>query len=46
MKISKERMKKLKHLKKLIKSGKYNWDKAIENTADKIIKNPESLMWR
>lgn len=37
---------KLKQLKKAIKSGKYDWKKAIEDTADKIIDYPQALLWR
>lgn len=39
-------MNKIKELKKLIKSGKYDWQKAIESAAEKIINNPEVLLWR
>lgn len=33
-------------IKKLIKAGYYDWKKAVEDAADRIIANPESLMWR
>lgn len=36
----------VKDIKKSIKNGSYDWDSAIENTADRIIDNPESLLWR
>lgn len=37
---------KLKQLKKAIKSGKYDWKKAIEDTANKIVDYPQALLWR
>lgn len=37
---------KLQNLKRNLKKGSYDWDKAIENTADRIIDNPESLLWK
>lgn len=33
-------------LKKAIKKGTYDWDKAVKATADRIVENPESLLWR
>lgn len=33
-------------VKAAISNGSYNWDKAIENSAEKILNNPESLLWR
>lgn len=37
---------KLKQLKKAIKGGKYDWNKAIEDTATKIVDYPQVLLWR
>lgn len=37
---------KLKQLKKTIKCGKYDWNKAIEDTANKIVDYPQALLWR
>ena len=37
---------KLKQFKKAIKSGKYDWKKAIEDTATKIVDYPQALLWR
>lgn len=37
---------KIKILKKLIKSGKYDWDFAIKCAAEKIVNNSEVLLWR
>ena len=37
---------KLKQLRKAIKSGKYDWKKAIEDTAAKIVDYPQALLWR
>lgn len=37
---------KLKQLKKAIKGGKYDWNKAIEDTANKIVDYPQALLWR
>ena len=37
---------KLKQLKKAIKGGKYDWKKAIEDTANKIVDYPQALLWR
>lgn len=45
-KLTKERKAELKVLRKAIKKGEYNWLKAIEGTANKIVENPESLLWR
>lgn len=39
-------MKDLKALKKAIKEGKYDLNKAIKSAADKIASNPEVLLWR
>ena len=32
-------------IKKAIKNGTYDWNKAIEQTADRIVENPQSLLW-
>lgn len=45
-KISKERKLELKALRRAIKRGQYDWTKAVEGTADKILEHPESLLWR
>lgn len=37
---------KIKTIKKLIKTGKYDWNKAINSTAEKILKHPEVLLWK
>lgn len=37
---------KVAEIKKAIKKGSYDWKKAIEGAADKIVKNPEVLLWR
>ena len=37
---------KVKEIKKAIKNKTYNWEKAIEHTAERICDNPESLLWR
>ena len=37
---------KIKVLKKAIKKGNYNLEKAIQNAADRIIDNPQVLVWR
>lgn len=39
-------MKDLENLKKLIKLGEYDWDAATEDAAEKILNNPEALLWR
>lgn len=40
------RTEKIKEIKKAIKNKTFDWDKAIEETAKKIMNNPESLLWR
>lgn len=40
------RSEKIKEIKNKIKKGTFDWDKAIEETAKKIVENPESLLWR
>lgn len=36
----------IKAIKEMIANGTYDWESAIENTADRIIECPESLIWR
>lgn len=36
---------KIENLKKAIENGTYDWAAAIEHTAERIIKYPESLTW-
>lgn len=36
----------VKDIRKSIKNGSYDWDSAIDDTADRIIDNPESLLWQ
>ena len=38
--------KKLKNLKKSLKKKTYDFEKAIEKSAEKIVNNPEVLLWR
>lgn len=40
------RSEKIKEIKESIKNGTFDWNKAIEETAEKIVENPESLLWR
>lgn len=40
------RSEKIKEIKESIKNGTFDWDKAIEEAAKKIVENPESLLWR
>lgn len=37
---------KIKLIKKLIKSGNYNWEEAIRDAANRIADYPESLLWK
>lgn len=37
---------KVAEIKKAIKNGTYDWDKAIKNTAEKIVEYPQSLLWK
>lgn len=37
---------KIKKIKLEIKNKTYNWKAAIENTAERIIEYPQSLLWR
>lgn len=37
---------KVEEIKKAIKNGTYDWDKAIEDTADRIIDYPQALLWK
>ena len=37
---------KIKAIKKAIKNKTYDWQKAIEDTANTIIEHPETLLWR
>lgn len=37
---------KIKKIKKAIKNKTYNWEKAIEKATEKILNNPEVLLWR
>lgn len=45
-KITKERKLELKALRRAIKKGQYDWNKAVEDTADRVLEHPESLLWR
>lgn len=42
---SKERREHIKQIAFLIKTKQYDWIKAIEGAAERIVKNPESLLW-
>lgn len=33
-------------VKAAINNGSYDWDKAVRSSAEKILENPESLLWR
>lgn len=37
---------KIKAIKRAIKNGTYDWKKAVEDTADKIVKYPQALLWK
>ena len=37
---------KIEKIKKEIKNGTYDWEKAIEHTAKLIINYPQSLLWK
>lgn len=37
---------KIKRIKSQIKNGTYNWQKAIEGAAEKILNYPQALLWR
>lgn len=37
---------KVAEIKKAIKNGTYDWDKAIEYTADRIAEYPQALLWK
>lgn len=37
---------KVAEIKKAIKNGTYDLEKAIENTAEKIVDYPQSLLWK
>lgn len=39
------RSEKIKEIKDAIKNRTFDWDKAIEDAAKKIVENPESLLW-
>lgn len=36
---------KTKRIKDQIKNGSYDWQKAIEDTAEKILNYPQALLW-
>ena len=42
---SKARIARIRYINYLIKVHRYNWSEAIEKTAEKIVENPESLLW-
>lgn len=42
----KKKSPKIVALKKAIKSGKYDWGKAVADTADKILNYPQALLWK
>lgn len=37
---------KVKEIKEAVGNGSYDLEKAVEGTADKILKYPQSLLWR
>lgn len=37
---------KIKKIKKEIKKGSYDWNKAIKSVAEKIMTYPQALLWR
>jgi anti-sigma28 factor (negative regulator of flagellin synthesis) len=37
---------KVAEIKKAIKNGTYDWEKAIEHTAERIVEYPQSLLWK
>ena len=37
---------KIEKVKKEIKNGTYDWERAIEHTAELIINYPQSLLWK
>lgn len=37
---------KAKVIRLLIRKGKYDWNAAIEHTADRIVEYPQALLWR
>lgn len=39
-------MSKVEIIKQMIKSGEYDWDAAVREAADRIMSNPEVLLWR
>lgn len=41
-----DRKAKIKQIKKAIKKGTYDWEKAIQSSADKIVDYPQALLWR
>lgn len=42
----KKKSAKIKAIKIAIKKGRYDWKKAIEDTASKIASYPQALLWR
>lgn len=40
------REEKIEEIKKTIKNGTFNWEEATQKAAEKIINNPEVLLWR
>lgn len=36
----------IKLIKEQIKKGTYDWKKAIEDTANKIVEYPQALLWK
>lgn len=38
-------MNKVEKIKEAIKNGTYDWEAAIEHTAERILEYPESLLW-
>lgn len=41
-----DRQIRIMEIKRAIKNGSYDWVKAIEDAAEKILQYPESLLWK
>lgn len=39
-------MSKVEIIRQMLKSGEYDWSSAVEGAADRILSNPEALLWR
>lgn len=44
--VNEKKSAKIKAIKIAIKKGRYDWKKAIEDTASKIASYPQALLWR